>query len=249
MPSSEREAEHTGAAQGGLNPEGWQASPHEAPLTPRHPCPCVFGPCPAHAAPRTLIAASLATRTLTLRMRCRACAQGLLFRAGRAVGRLVRPKVSFAGPSHDQAQPSVLSLTYDFWQPVSAATRKPEAAQFLRIPLDEAYKGAEHRLTIIGGGRGSAFAIPVDFCFSGSATAAAVTTHLQRLEYIRASHARFVSASPGEGSRHHPCLWGSELHTVDCGKGRAWHWGRPGRNVGQRAVVRAVRTMQPAHFS
>lgn len=147
--------------------------------------------------------------------------QAIVFCEGKSVGRILSPKVRLSSgqaalPEGPQLQ--LISLTYDFWQPISQLTRKPEAQQYLAIGL-ERLKRSTWTLQIWDGRSGSACALPLSFGFDGSATAAAVDTHIQRLHYIQEQHRRFSSGdATTHGSLSHPVVWGQTEYTVETGE-------------------------------
>lgn len=149
--------------------------------------------------------------------------QGILLREGKACAKLVKARldITAAASSAGTVAPGVqvVTLTYDYWQPVCSKSRKPGQARFICIPVNE-LKLADYRVQVIGGESGKAFAIPVDFCFSGSTAAAALETHLQRLQYIRAQSQRFRDTRASEASSNsaHPCVWSQGEYTVTLGK-------------------------------
>ena len=160
----------------------------------------------------------------------------IVFQNDKAVGRLVSPRVevSALGGAGSEDLLDLLTLVYDFWQPVLPSERKlASQQQQLHVLVDSKYKAAHFRLQVLGKAGGSVFALPFEFTFSGSDTAASISQHLQRIEYIRAQHNRFsesVATAPSSATASavatpsaravngHPLPWSQQQYTLEHGE-------------------------------
>lgn len=143
------------------------------------------------------------------------------------MGRLVSPRVGLdeaiperrggSGSAGGDWPLQALTLTFDYWQPLCASTRKPEAVKPLCLPVCAAFRESAFKLQLIGLGLGGgAFALPTCHEFSGRAAAAAVATQIQKLQYIREQQQRYTESHLDSANRH-PLAWSLPEYTVDTG--------------------------------
>lgn len=102
-------------------------------------------------------------------------------------------------------------LAFDCWSPVTAGSKRGGGlVQHLALPVDEAFSASSFSLACgrqLGGLR---------FSFSGRETAAALSIHQQRLEYIKKQQQRFSGENAGSQSSSSPAT--HESFTVHTGK-------------------------------
>ncbi|GLI71568.1 hypothetical protein VaNZ11_016824 [Volvox africanus] len=143
--------------------------------------------------------------------------QVIIFQDTRALGRLVNPRVLVDSP-RELAPVSLVSLIYDYWQPASV-DRKQEPVQHLRIPLDSRYCNTSVFCirAIVTGWPGGAVALPGRHEWSGSKTAAAVSQHKQRLNYIRTQQRLFTEGEGKDSPNRHLLARSDAEYTIDTG--------------------------------
>jgi hypothetical protein len=153
--------------------------------------------------------------------------QAIVLQDQRSIGRLVNPQVEVQPASCSGAVSSelpalplqVLKLVYDCWQPVSRSLAGDTVPSDIRIGINDALAGSSISLKVIGKYQGTSFVYPVTHSVSGRDLAAAVSLHLQQLDYIEQQRARHQSqktdgASHQRVPRHH--------FTVQIGEQLAW---------------------------
>ncbi|KAK9831111.1 hypothetical protein WJX74_003657 [Apatococcus lobatus] len=120
--------------------------------------------------------------------------QAILFKEGKALGRLVHPKIAtntcseadFEGKALPGAT-LLVELHYHLWEPATdRGSPRP-----LQIPADYQFKQAKYSIKVFGQARGSLFPVPEPYLISGSQTAAAVSFAYQQQQYIRAQQLRW----------------------------------------------------------
>ena len=160
----------------------------------------------------------------------------IVFANDKAIGRLVAPRVDVSGRQQQQGSSrgvedggsssrdsllELVTLTYDYWQPV--AEKKQLSERQICIPVSQAFKSSVYRLQILGTNQGSRFALPFSYTFSGSDTAASLSQHQQRVEYAKAQHSRFSELQEGQRAGGHPFYWSQQQYTVECGEPDTMH--------------------------
>ncbi|PNH00818.1 hypothetical protein TSOC_013337 [Tetrabaena socialis] len=140
-------------------------------------------------------------------------AQAVVYQDRSAVGRLVRPRLDVEPSGPHGAK--LVSLVFDFWQPVDASARKlgPEVIH-LRIPVDEAYRASAYSLAIFAPAWAFQLGQPT---FSGRETAAAVSQHQQRLAYIRQAQRKFEAVARRDSPDRHPPARSDAEFTIETG--------------------------------
>ena len=141
--------------------------------------------------------------------------QAILFKEGKALGRLVRPRIATDACSEadleDGASPGstlLVELHYHLWEP---ATDKGNP-QPLQILVDHQFKQATYSIKVFGQARGSFFPVPQPYLISGLQTAAAVSFAYQQQQYIRAQQLRWQATD-----KTHPLAEIIGSVTVACG--------------------------------
>lgn len=145
--------------------------------------------------------------------RVRILPQGIVFRDGKALGRVVSPRVDVADFPSDldlsgcsRVPVCLVTLVFDFWQPVGTGVQQ------LSLRLQD----SDYRVQILGKRDGSNFALPFAYAFSGREAAGAVGLQLQKLEYIRGQREKYAEASKA-APLSHPSVWGQRDFTYETG--------------------------------
>ena len=111
--------------------------------------------------------------------------QAIFSKEGRALGRLVQPRIasntcSDGGEDHSLSRAVLLvELDYHLWEP-AAGKGSPRP---LEIPVDHQFKQASYSIKLFGQARGSLFPIPEPYIISGSQTAVKVSLACQQQAY------------------------------------------------------------------
>lgn len=91
----------------------------------------------------------------------------------------------------------------------------PDSVKDVYIPVDAQFKNSEYRIQVIGTSKGSSFAVPFAYTFSGRETAASLSLSLQRSDYIKGhQRRRGAEAEDQQGAAGYL----SDELTVECGK-------------------------------
>ena len=124
--------------------------------------------------------------------------QAILYQDGKALGRLVQPRIATdicsAADAEDEAafKATLLAeLQYHLWQPAADKDIPPRALQIL---LDAHFKESSYSIKVFGQARGALFPVPLPYHLSGQRTTAAVSFAYQQQQYIRRQQLRWHTA-------------------------------------------------------
>ncbi|KAK9848493.1 hypothetical protein WJX84_003196 [Apatococcus fuscideae] len=124
--------------------------------------------------------------------------QAILYQDGKALGRLVQPRIATdicsAADAEDEAafKATLLAeLQYHLWQPAAEKDIPPRALQIL---LDAHFKESSYSIKVFGQARGALFPVPLPYHLSGQRTTAAVSFAYQQQQYIRRQQLRWHTA-------------------------------------------------------
>lgn len=123
--------------------------------------------------------------------------QAILSKEGRALGRLVHPRIASntcsKGVLENHSIPGAVlfvELDYHLWEPAA----EKGSARPLKIPVDHQFKQASYSIKVFGQARGSLFPVPEPYVISGSQTAAKVSLACQQQAYQQQAHLRWQTS-------------------------------------------------------